>query len=140
MCLPTECIFCSPPALSSTRMVVSTTHNESCGDLLGKAMQEELLTALFGEAIADGDYCLELAHLPVKYSGLALPNTANSETLNHQSSKDVCSHLISASQILYHQQLNASFSEAKKQESGCKPHKLRYVNGTCLFDMEFRDT
>ena len=59
-------------------------------------MQEEFLPALFGEAIDDSDYRLELAHLPVKYSGLALPNTVNSTTLNHQASKDVCSHLISA--------------------------------------------
>ena len=37
-----------------------------------------------------------MKHLPTKYSGLALPNTANSATLNHQASKDVCSHLTSA--------------------------------------------
>ena len=43
-----------------------------------------------------GKYRLELAHLPVKYAGLALPNTANSATLNHQACKDVCSHFISA--------------------------------------------
>ena len=59
-------------------------------------MQEEFLPVLFGEAIDDGDYTLKLAHLPVKYSGIALPNTANSATPNHQASKDVCSHLISA--------------------------------------------
>ena len=60
------------------------------------AMQEEFLPALFGEALGDSDYRLELAHLPVKYSGLALPNTVNSATLNHQATKDACSHLISA--------------------------------------------
>ena len=59
-------------------------------------MLEEFLPALFGEAIDDGDYRLELAHLPVKYSGLALPNTVNSAMLNHQACKNVCSHLISA--------------------------------------------
>ena len=65
-------------------------------DLLEKAMQEEFLPAIFGEAIDDGDYRLELAHLPVKYYGLALPNTVNSATPSHQASNDVCSHLISA--------------------------------------------
>ena len=52
--------------------------------------------ALTGEAIDDNDYQIELKHLPMKYSGLALPNTADSTTLNHQASKDLCSHLISA--------------------------------------------
>ena len=47
-------------------------------------MQEEMLPALFGEATDDGEYRLDVAHLPVKYSGLALPNTVNSVTLNHQ--------------------------------------------------------
>ena len=74
----------------------TTPNIESCFDQLEKAIQEEFLPALFGEAIEDGDYRLELAHLPVKYSGLALPNTVNSATPNHQASKDVCSHLISA--------------------------------------------
>ena len=65
---------------------------ESCFGLLEKAMQEEFLVALFGEATDDRDYWLEIAqHLPVKYSGLALPNTANS---HHQARKDVCRHLI----------------------------------------------
>ena len=59
-------------------------------------MHEECHHALFGEAIDKIDYRLELAHLPVKYYGLALPNTVNSATPNHQASKDVCSHLISA--------------------------------------------
>ena len=56
-------------------------------------MQEEFLPALFGEAVDDGDCRLEFAHFPVKYSGLALPTTVNSAALNHQASKDVCSHL-----------------------------------------------
>ena len=56
-------------------------------------MQEEFIRAHFREAINDSDYELELAHLPVKCSGLALPNTVNSAALNHQASKDVCSHL-----------------------------------------------
>ena len=64
----------------------TTPNIESCFDLQEKAMQEEFLPALFGEAIDDSDYRLELAHLPVKYSGLALPTTANSATLNHQAS------------------------------------------------------
>ena len=64
--LPTKCIFC-PPALSTTRIAV-----------IGKAMQEEYFPALFGEAIDDGDFRLELAHLAVQYSGLALPSTVHS--------------------------------------------------------------
>ena len=59
-------------------------------------MQEEFVPALFGEVIDNGDYRLGLAHLPVKYSGLALPNTVNSTTPNHQASKDDCSYLINA--------------------------------------------
>ena len=48
-------------------------------------MQDEFLPALLGEALDnDCDYRLELAHLPVKYSGQALPNTVNSATPNHQ--------------------------------------------------------
>ena len=35
-------------------------------------------------------------HTFLKYSVLALPNTHNSATPNHQASKDVCSHLLSA--------------------------------------------
>ena len=42
-------------------------------------MQAEFLPALFGEAIDDSEYGLELAHLPVKYTGLALPNTVNAK-------------------------------------------------------------
>ena len=42
------------------------------------------LPALFVEAIDDGDYRLEVLHLAVKCSGLALPNTANSATPNQQ--------------------------------------------------------
>ena len=38
------------------------------------------------------DYWLEFTHL----TGLAPPNRVNSATSNHQASKDVCSHLISA--------------------------------------------
>ena len=45
---------------------------ESFFDLLEKAMQEEFLPK-----IDDGNYRLEHARLPVKYSGLALPNTVN---------------------------------------------------------------
>ena len=47
-----------------------------------------------GEAIDDGDYLLELAHLPVNYSGLALPNTV--ATPNHEARTGVCSQLIRA--------------------------------------------
>ena len=51
-------------------------------------MQEEFLPALFGEAIDDSDYRLTLAHLPVKYSGLDLPNTVNTAAYpNHGNSK-----------------------------------------------------
>ena len=57
---------------------------ESCIDLLENAIREEFLPALFGEAIDDGDYRLEVLHLAVKCSGLALPNTANSATPNQQ--------------------------------------------------------
>ena len=55
----------------------TTPNTESCFDLLEKAMQEEFLPALFGEVIDDSDFRLELAHLPVKSSGLVLSNTAN---------------------------------------------------------------
>ena len=44
----------------------------------------------------DCDYSLALAYLPVKYSGVALPNTVNSATPKHRVSKDVCKHLIGA--------------------------------------------
>ena len=43
--------------------------------LLEKALQDELLPALFEEVIDKGNYRLEPAHLAVKYSGLALPNS-----------------------------------------------------------------
>ena len=65
----------------------TTRHMESCFDLL-EAMQEEFLLAHLGKAIDDGDQ-LALAHLPVKYSGLALPIKANSATLNHQARNDI---------------------------------------------------
>ena len=63
----------------------TTPNIEPYFDLLEEAMQEEFLTALFGEAIDkdDGDYPLELAHLPVKYSGLAL--LKNSQFRNAES-------------------------------------------------------
>ena len=63
---------------------------------IGEGNAGRVSPSAFGEAIDDSDYRLELAHLPVKYSGLALPNTVKSATLNHQASKDVRSHLISA--------------------------------------------
>ena len=49
---------------------------------------------LLGEEIDDDDSRLELAQIPVKYAGLALPNTVNSATPNHQTRKDVCTPLI----------------------------------------------
>ena len=61
--------------------------------LLDIAIQEEFPPALFGEATDDGDYRLELAHLPVKYAGLALPSTIRCQVRNAR--KHVCSHLIS---------------------------------------------
>ena len=64
--------------------------------MLGSTREEAFLPSLFGGAIDDSDYRLELAHLPVKYSGLALPNTANSAAPNHQACKDFCSYRISA--------------------------------------------
>ena len=72
-------------------MAVSTTHRF---DPLEKAIQEEFFPALFGEAIdEEGEYRLELAYLPQKYSGLALPNTVHFATPNPQACIDVCSHL-----------------------------------------------
>ena len=62
---------------------------ESCFDLLEKAMQGEFLAALFGEAIDDSDYELKVAQLPVKYSGLAPPNTVNAAKRKHQASTDI---------------------------------------------------
>ena len=55
-------------------------------------MQGALLPVLVGEAIDDGDYRLELAHLPVKY----LDWLYQTKSIPHKASKDVCSHLISA--------------------------------------------
>ena len=71
----------------------TTPNTEACVDLLDEALQEEVLPTLFGEAIDDGDSRLELAHLPVKYSGPALTNSVYSAT---QASTEFCSHLISA--------------------------------------------
>ena len=42
--------------LSSAQYNKFTPNIESCFHLLEKAMQEEFLPALFGEAIDDGDY------------------------------------------------------------------------------------
>ena len=67
----------------------TTPNTESCFDLLEKTMQEEFLPELLGEEIDDGEYRLELAHLPMNYSVLALPNTVNSASPNHQASKNV---------------------------------------------------
>ena len=68
------CIICSEQ--QEWQYLQRRTPNiELCFDWLEKAIQEEFLPALFGGAIDDGDYWLELV---VKYSRLALPNTANS--------------------------------------------------------------
>ena len=112
----------------------------------------------------------------MKYSGLPLPNTVNSAATNHQASKNVCSHLISAlkdettfetaphtqtmteaktaiqtsKDSLHERELKRfvdPIPEATKhtilrsQETGkWLQTPPSYVNGTCLSDMEFRDT
>ena len=93
--LPTECILCSPArSITKSQYLQGTTPNiESCLDLLVRAIQEEFLPALFGEATDEGDY--RLAHIAGIYSGLALLNTVNSATPTHQANKEACSHRIS---------------------------------------------
>ena len=57
----------------------TTPSIESCFDLLEKAMLDDFLPALFEEATDGSEYRLELAHLSMKFSGLALLNTLNSD-------------------------------------------------------------
>ena len=131
--------------------------------MLEKAMQEEFLPALFGEAIVDD--------LLVNYSGLALPNTVT----NHKASNDGCSHLISELKdettfetakhtptmsavkavirtyidSLHEQELKriidpiATVTKCtiiRSQETGkWLQTSPTYVTDICLFDTEFRD-
>ena len=83
--------------VSTTEVAVTNAQHQTLNH--EKTMQEESLPLLFGEAIDDGDYRLELAHLLVKYYGLALLNIVTSATPNHQARKDVCIHLISALKV-----------------------------------------
>ena len=154
----------------------TTPDIESCFAPLEMAIQGEFLPALFGETVDDGDYRLELAHLPVKYSGMALPNPIKTAKQNHQASKDVCSHLISALndesafETAVHTQTMAAAKAAIQASKDCMHQQelkritdpmqaatkrtiLRgqetgqwlqippsYINGTCLSDLEFRDS
>ena len=91
--------------------------------------------------------------LPVTYSGLALPNTVNSATPNHQARNDVCSHLITAlkdATTLRYLSISKPWQPAAKaatkrtilrsQETGkWLQTPPSYFNGTCLSDMKFSD-
>ncbi len=59
-----------------------------------RAIHDTFLPALFGETIALEDYRHELSQLSIKNCGLALPNPVESAMLNHQSSTDLCAHLV----------------------------------------------
>ena len=137
---------------------------------IGEGNAGRVSPSAFGEAIDDSDYRLELAHLPVKYSGLALPNSQS-----HEASRNDFCHLISAlndettfetakqtqtmaakaairttKDSLHEQELKritapipgaakrTTFSKPRNRQVAANPSKLRYVNGTCLSDMEFR--
>ena len=120
-------------------MTVSTMHTTkhgSCFDLQEMARQDDFLQALFEEAMDDGDHQQELAHRPVKYSGLALLNTVNAATPNHQATKDVCSHLIGALKDETTFETHHSQKPRNRQVAATPPG---YVKGTCLSDKEFRD-
>ena len=95
-------------------------------------MHEECHHALFGEAIDKIDYRLELAHLPVKYYGLALPNTVNSATTSHQASKDVCSHLISALKDA------TNFETTKYTQTMAATKSAIRTSKDCLHEQEFK--
>ena len=63
---------------------------------LEQTIRETFLTALFGEPIPVDNHRCELSRLPVKHSGLALPNPVESAKQNYEASRNVCSHLIDA--------------------------------------------
>ena len=61
-----------------------------------EAIADIFLPALYGESLQNCTYRRNLASLPVKFAGLALPDpTATSES-NYEASTLVCSHLLSA--------------------------------------------
>ena len=90
---------------------------ESCFDLPEKAMQEEFLPALFGEAIDDGDYWLALAHLTVTYSELALSSTVNSATPIQHARNDICSISALKSETTFEIAKHSQTMAAAKQQS-----------------------
>ena len=68
----------------------------------------------------------------MKYSGLALLNTVNAATPNHQTSNDVCSHLISA--------LNdeTAFEIAKHTQTMAAAKAAIRASKDCLHEQEFK--
>ncbi len=61
-----------------------------------KAISDDFLPALFNDKIHESDKRWELAGLPVKHTGLALPNPTTSTESNYEASTLVCSHIVAA--------------------------------------------
>ena len=79
--VPTHIVHTQP---SSAHDNMNDSINNAQYQTLNHALQEEFIPALFGEAIDDNDYRLEL---PVNYSGLALPQLSqfrNAESTSEQ--------------------------------------------------------
>ena len=60
------------------------------------ALKEEFLPALFGETTPIGIHLRKVTALPVKVSGLSIPNAKQSATKNFSTSVDCCSFLVNA--------------------------------------------
>ena len=64
---------------------------------LEDSIRSDFLSALFGElSIPEDDYRRDITCLPVKHSGLSIPNPSKSAQPNFQLSSNICSHLSDA--------------------------------------------
>jgi hypothetical protein len=61
-----------------------------------KAILDLFLPALFSDKLDECNPCRSLSKLPVKFSGLVLPNPVASSESNFEASTLVCSYLLAA--------------------------------------------
>jgi hypothetical protein len=60
------------------------------------AITDIILPALYGETLKDCTYRRNLSALPVKFTGLTLPDPSASSESNYETSTLVCSHILAA--------------------------------------------
>ena len=93
---------------------------------LETALAERFLPALFGTDLEEDTHLRALSSLPIKWSGLALPNPVHSGASNYEASTQMCQHLLDASaRMAFH---SALLSTAPLYLTLVRKHELTTVS------------